>query len=311
MTTYIESKLITLTSQSATITRNGSFQSHVWYDMGLFVKDEPDIIHKQITLLSAQIPYSFYVVNYTNNTIVFKAVEDANYTTATIPVGNYTGNSLITVLKALFANPLSITVTITLSPINGTITITRDVSDFQISATSTCLEILGFEKNTTYTSTASVLTSPYPLNLLGIKVLEVRSSTLNMLNYSSLNGGITTLLGTIPVSAVPFGMIDYVDKGNSKITFSNGSLDELDIEILDGETGQYINFNNQDWTMTILITITRLMQSIMPAGGIKQFPSQPALPTAAPPKVSQGSLTNEQSPPPPNKDLEELNLLAS
>jgi len=297
MTTYIESKIITLTSQSATLSKNGTFQSHVWYDMGLFLKDEPDIIHKQITLLNAQIPYSFYVVNYTNNKFVFKAGEDSVFVTATIPVGNYNGNSLITALKLLFTTA-SITVTIALSAINGTLTITRDSGNIDISSLSTCLQLLGFVENTSYQSVGGILIAPFPLNLLGIKILQIRSSTLNMLNYSSLSNGITTLLATIPVSAVPFGMIDYVDKGDSKITFSNSSLDELEIEILDGETGQFINFNNQDWTMTLLLTITRLMNMPIP-GTIRDL-----LPTFKPP--------TDQQPPPikPNKDLDELKLLS-
>ena len=298
MTTYIESKIITLTSQSATQMKNGTFQSHVWYDMGLFLKDEPDIIHKQITLLNAQLPYSFYVVNYTNNTIVFKAAESGTFITSTIPTGNYTGNSLKIALIAVFS-AAGIIITSVLSPINGKLTITRTSGlNFNISSLSTCQSILGLEENTNYTSSSGSLTCPYPLNLLGIKILQVRSSTLNMLNYSSLSNGITTLLATIPVSAVPFGMIDYVDKGDSKITFSNQSLDELEIEILDGETGQFINFNNQDWTMTLLITITRLMNVSMP-GTIRDL-------IKSPPQV-----TNEEPPPTkPNKNLEELNLLA-
>lgn len=261
MSLFTETKIITITSETATIHKNGSYFSHVWYDMGLFLKDEPDILHRQITLVSAQFPYSFYVVNYTNNTLVFKLSSSPSYTTVTIPTGNYNGNSLCSTLVTLFQSALGLTVTISLSSINGCITITSTTNDFMISAQSTCLAILGFVNSTTYTSSSFILTSPYPLNLLGIKLLQVRSSTLNMLNYSSLSNGITTLLGTIPVSAVPFGMIDYKDSGNNKVTFTNNTLDELDIEVLDGETGQFINFNNQDWTMTFMITLTRLIDA--------------------------------------------------
>jgi hypothetical protein len=303
---YTETKIITITSDSATIQRNGSFYSHVWYDLGLFLKDEPDILHRQLTLLSAQIPYSFYVVNYTNNTLVFKVSTSPTFTTVTIPVGNYNGNSLCTVIKNLFLSAIGLTVTVALSAINGCITITCLTNQFNISSQSTCLAILGFDTNTNYTSVSGILTAPYPLNLLGIKILQVRSSTFNMLNYSSINNGITTLLGTIPVSAVPFGMIDYKDSGNTKITFTNPSLDELDIEIVDGETGQFINFNNQDWTMTFLITLTRLteMPDKSTFNTIKGNPKEEVLTKNEPTK---NELTKNE----PTKDEQELNLLMS
>lgn len=316
MTTYTETKILTLTSQSATIKRNNTFLSNLWYDTGLFIKDEPDILHKQITLTSAQIPYSFYVVNYTNNTLVFKISTSPTFTSVNIPVGNYNGNNLCTQIKSLFQSSLGIVVSCVLSSVNGILTITCLTNDFTISSQSTCLSILGFTPSTTYTSVSGILTAPYPLNLLGIKVLQVRSSTLNMLNYSSIHNGITTLLGTIPVSAVPFGMIDYKDRGDTKISFSNGSLDEFEIEILDGESGEYINFNNQDWTMTFSFTITRLIEppnkmnfSDLLRGAIGNVvPPNVVPPNVVPPKDLAKKTDIEQ---PPSKDLQELQLLTT
>lgn len=310
MGTYIDSKIITITSQSATQKRNGDFLSNVTYEMGLFLRDEPDIIHRQITLQSAQIPYSFYVINYTNNQFKYQLGSGTIYT-STIPVGNYSGNSLITALKsALTAN--SITLTITLSSINGKLTFTHASSNFTFyDVTYSILQTLGFNSNTNYTSSLFTLTPLYPLNLLGIKVLQVRSSVLNMLNYSSINGGITTLLGTIPVSATPFGMIDYTDKGQTKVTFTNATLDEIDIEILDGETGNFINFNNQDWTMTLCIYLTRLIEAPAPQPNyFKGVPMTPPSVQASPQEqLVEAPIIKEKVNKPENKDLEELNFL--
>jgi hypothetical protein len=257
MATFVDSKIITLTSQSATVKRNGNYLSNVYYDMNAFIKDEPDIIHRQVTLQSAQIPYSFYVINYTNNQFKYQLASGTIYT-STIPVGNYTGNSLITALKtALTAN--SITLAITLSSINGQLTFTHATQNFTFYALKySILPTLGFASGTDYTSASFTITTPFPLNLLGIKVLQVRSTVFNTLNYSSVSGGITTLLATIPVSATPFGMIDFTDKGQTRITFSNSEIDSIDVEILDGETGEFINFNNQDWTMTFCIYLTKV-----------------------------------------------------
>lgn len=300
MGTYVESKIITLTSQSATQKRNGDFLSNVYYELGLFIKDEPDIIHKQITLQSAQIPYSFYVINYTNNQFKYQLGVSTIFT-STIPPGNYNANSLITALKAaLTAN--GITLTISLSSINGKLTFTHASSNFTfLDLTYSILPTLGFLENTNITSTAFTLTASFPLNLLGIKVLQVRSSILNTLNYSSIHGGITTLIQSIPVSAVPFGMIDYTDTGNNKITFTNGSLDELDIEILDGENGEFINFNNQDWTMTLCIYLTRLIE---PPARIPNYFVGDTIPSEEKTKPLATNKTSQ------NKDIQELNFLA-
>jgi hypothetical protein len=72
-------------------------------------------------------------------------------------------------------------------------------------------------------------------------------------NYSSNNGGLNNLLLTIPVNASPFGMIDYTSISNSLISFSNTNLDEIDITITDAEDNNYIDFHNQNWTITLAI----------------------------------------------------------
>ena len=318
MGTYIDSKIITITSQSATQKRNGTYLSNVLYEMGAFLKDEPDIIHRQITLQSAQIPYSFYVINSTNNQFRYRLGIGITYT-STIPVGNYNGNSLITALKqALTAN--SITLTITLSSINGQITFTHASLNFTfLNVANSILPNLGFDDATNYTSSSLTLTAPRPLNLLGIKVLQVRSSVLNMLNYSSVSGGITTLLGTIPVNATPFGMIEYTDKGQNKVSFTNTNLDEIDVEILDGETGNFINFNNQDWTMTFCIYLTRLIEPPppklnyfkgLPFDSIQANSSEPIKPDIKAQGRSQDFRKVEDQSIPENKDIQELNFLA-
>lgn len=302
MGTYVESKIITLTSQSANLKRNGDFLSNVYYELGLFIKDEPDIIHRQITLQSAQIPYSFYVINYTNNIFRYQLGTGTIFT-STIPPGNYNGNSLITALNtALTSN--GITLTISLSSINGKLTFLHASQNFTFfNVTYSILSTLGFLSGTNYTSVSNTLTAPYPLNLLGIKVLQIRSSILNTTNYSSLHSGITTLIQTIPVSAVPFGMIDYKDNGNNRITFTNGTLDELDIEILDGETGEFINFNNEDWTMTFTIYLTRLIEppSPIPNYFVGATIPKPELSATTSQKIKENT---------ENKDLQQLNFLS-
>lgn len=203
-------------------------------------------------LLNAQIPYSFYVINYSNQ--LFRLKIGATTTTYTIPVGNYTATSLIAAIKTVVADAA---LTIVISSINGKLTFGHTSSltiynNFQYSIGT----ILGYDTNTV-SSTATSLTAPNPLNLLGIKTLQIRSQNLVMNNVSSVEGGQTILLANVPVSAVPFGMIEYTDKGNL-ISIANQDLDDLLIELIDGETGNYINMNGQDWCITLAFHLTKV-----------------------------------------------------
>lgn len=222
----------------------------------MILKDSPDIIHRQVQLLNAQIPYSFYVINYTNQ-VLKMAFNIIGTITVSIPVGNYNATNLITAIKTA----VNITgFNVVISQINGKLTFTyTDSFNIDNTVQYSIGSTLGFSSGIT-SSVANTLVAPYPLNLLGIKTLQIRSYNLIMNNISSVQGGQTVLLANVPVSAVPFGMIDYVDKGNL-ITIHNTDLDDLDIEILDGETGNYINFNGQDWCITLAFHTTRLLES--------------------------------------------------
>ena len=292
MSSYVDTKIVCLTSQSATIKFNGGFLSNVRYNLGTILRNDTDILHRQVQLLNAQIPYSFYVINYTNN--LFRTNLLGSATTYTIPTGNYTANSLITSLQTVLGNPAGLVITV--SPIDGRITFAY-TSNFIIynNITYSIGYVLGFPDSTTYSSTANVLTSTNPLNLLGIKTLQIRSANLIMNNISSVQGGATTLLQSIPVSCVPFGMIDYTDKGNM-ITIHNDYLDDLDIEIIDGESSNYINFNGQDWCITLAFHITRKITPFV------------FLPTEQKQTISDESKTLAEKP--KNPDLEQLNILS-
>jgi hypothetical protein len=256
MATFVDTRIVTLTSQSATTKRNGTYLSDLFYSFGSIYLNDPSIIHRQVQLLNAQIPYSFYVINYTNQIFKYKLGTGA-ITSKNIPVGNYTANSLITALKTAIND---VNMSITISSINGQLTFEYNTSfiiynDFTYSIGS----ILGFAANST--NTGILITAPYALNLLGIKTLHIRSGNLVMKNVSSVQGGQTILLANIPVSAVPFGMIDYTDSGKNNISIDNQDLDDISLELLDGESGAYINMNGQDWCVTLAFHLTKVFTS--------------------------------------------------
>jgi len=316
MGTYVETKIVALTSQSANIKFNSTFLSNLRFNLGSIYNNHDDIVNKQVQLLNAQIPYSFYIINSTNNIFKYQMIPAGTLYTVTISPGNYNGNSLITALKDAFTL-YGFTMNITLSPIDGKILFSYTGGTVWTLYPASILPTLGFPNTanitSNFTGTAYIINGVYPLNLLGTKTLQIRSSNLIMSNISSIQGGQTTLLSTIPVDCVPFGMMNYIDKGNHLMNIYNDSLDDLDIDIISGEDGKYIDFNNQDWCITLAFHLTK---SIIPIQRPKMkgtpFPYDPSL------KLINGNDAQNIKEEPESKDIQqrqsqdlrELNLLS-
>ena len=312
MGTYVETKIVALTSQSANIKFNSTFLSNLRFNLGSIYNNHDDIVNKQVQLLNAQIPYSFYIINSTNNIFRFQMVPAGTLYTVPISPGNYNGNSLITALKSAFSL-YGFTMDITLSAIDGKIlfSYTGGTVWTLYPVANSILPILGFPNTANITSsfngTAYIINGVYPLNLLGIKTLQIRSSNLIMSNISSVQGGQTTLLSTISVDCVPFGMMNYIDKGNHLMNIYNDSLDDLDIDIVSGEDGKYIDFNNTDWCITLAFHLTK---SIVPI----QRPKISKLLSETTVGLRPLENTNtplEEKQIPESKDIQELNLLSN
>lgn len=256
MDTYIDSRLITLTSQSATIKNNSDYLSNVEFQLTGLIKEENDIEKLEIQLLNAQIPVSFYTVNYTNNLFKIK-VGTGDITTYTITTGNYNANSLINEINTQLSHA---NFNIIFNKITGKLLFSHNQTFIIYNNFSNSIgTILGFESgsiNTSILNTNYTITPLYPLNLLGIKRLTILSQELPTFNYSSSYNGSCCLLAVIPVDAVLWGMINYHNITNTKHILKNKNIDKIDLQILD-ENNNFINFNNCDWTITFSLDITR------------------------------------------------------
>ena len=262
MTTYTETRVISINSENATTYKNGNFLSNMIFSFNGLLKDEPDILQRQITLTNAQVPVSFYIVNYTNQVFVIKNNGTGISYNVTIPIGNYNSTNFITAVTSAILSTASITMTITISSTTGILTFSS-ATNFQFTSTSTASTanaLFGFSNTSNLVSSLSgtyTATAPYPLNLLGIKQLQVKSNVFSANNFSSNSNGQDTLLATIPVNVGAWGMINFDSSTGNNVSFSNVSLDDIDIQIVDAETNKPINFNNCGWTMTFLLHIIR------------------------------------------------------
>jgi len=253
MSIITDTKIISLNSEDG-LRRNDTYLSNMFFDLPNLVKDDKTVIHRQISILNAQLPFSFYNINTNYNKLNLSI--NGITRNITITDGNYNSTNLFSTLTSAIFTASSQTINFAISNITGLITMTS-TANFSILSTSTMNKLLGFLERTAYNSTlvgsTYTLVGVYPLNLLGTKKLQLRSTVLSMGNYSSNNGGLNTLLLTIPVNASPFGMIDYTSISNSLISFSNSNLDDIDITITDAEDNNFIDFHNQNWTITLAI----------------------------------------------------------
>jgi hypothetical protein len=245
-----------MNSANALIKNNGTYNSDVVFKFPGLVRPEQNITSVQFQLLDAQLPVSFYNINYTNNTLNYQ-ISSVDYTITATP-GNYNFNSLATQLVSKFLANGHI-FTITINKQNGIITFATPATNF-ILQVSSMFAVLGLLLSNHISSSFS-LTADYPLNLLGITKIKIQSVNLNTYNIDSSNNGYSNNIGLIPVDQPSFGLIIYENKSTTKFLLRDNRIDEIDLQITD-QNNNLINFNNIDWNLTILIETIREIETL-------------------------------------------------
>jgi len=255
MDTYIDERILTLSSLNAT-QNNGSFLSDVVFNFRGLIKEDSDIQDVKISIQNAQIPNSFYTINVYNNILILD-YNSITYT-FTITQGNYNSLNLITEITAKFALQGITDITIVTSAITGCMTFTRALSlDFSILSTGTINQVLGFTPTTTNTSSSGVLTAPFPLNLLGLLKLKIASFEIQTQSYDSSVASNLNILATIPIESGSFGLILYNNFANLQSIINNKTLDGFDLQIY-GDDGRLVDFNGINWNISLILAITRI-----------------------------------------------------
>jgi hypothetical protein len=230
---------------------NGTMNSKIYYEIPRFITKSKNILYHSIKLIHAEIPYSFYIVNETNNKLSILE-EEFTLINLTIPEGNYNAYTLLTVINDLFKSYNHPHI-ISLDNVTGKYTIESN-KDFTILSTSSILKLIGGVLNTNYDATEInnnkyTFTFPYPVNLLGTKNIYIKCNNLILDNINTQTKDYQTLK-SIPVNVPPYGLIMYNNNENIETLIKNQQTDYLNIELVDDDDN-LINFNNQDWSITI------------------------------------------------------------
>lgn len=267
---YLDNHIITLNSTDGALL-NGTFKSNMNFGFRGLLKDDVNIIRTYITVLNAQIPVSFYVIDDTNNKLLIYSLNNATgaiiaITSVFIPIGNYNSGTLLSALNSALITA-SILITVSINPVNGLLTFTNTSStiDYALQANnfgSTLAKILGIGDTAVINSILiehnAFTILPYPLNLLGKSKLLINSRNLNNVAYTSFGLGFSTTIATVPVNVPPYSLIQYACAvEQQKNILVNRVLDNIDIQIFDTDN-KFINFNNVDWSLTIVLSIERM-----------------------------------------------------
>jgi hypothetical protein len=275
MSIIVDKRIINLSSNHGT-QQNGSYNSSVGFYFQGLVKRDPDVVFVEIGVISAEIPVSFYIINDSNNQFRFtyRDVGTGLYSgffDIVLAKGNYTATTLITELNAKMLAAISgFTTTflaLTISRSTGKLIWNllatgggQNVDGIRIyNAGTTGYNILGFDMTTTYFEffkTTSGTSAVYPLNLLGTNKINIQSNNMTTFNYDSGRQGFSNILASIEVDAPPYGIILYK---NSSLTYNILSIPEVEEFTIDMKTvdDDYIDFNNQPWSVTLALNLHR------------------------------------------------------
>ena len=250
---YQDNYMVVLNSAYANKKYNSTQNSNLEFSFIGLLKQDDDIVRTEISILNAQIPISFYIINSYNNKLFFTYGGVSK--SITITYGNYNANDFIIQLTNQFS-VAGCAISSTINRNTGVLTFTAPLSIQFLYANSTVASIIGLGTSNSTLGTSVIM--PYPLNLLGVKKLSIRSNSLSVNAYTSKTLSFTDTICTIPCDQPYFNMISYENNNDlNKNILRAPYVDGIDIQITD-ESDNLIDFNGQDWTVTLVISNTRV-----------------------------------------------------
>ena len=237
MNTLIKaSKKIMLDSSSDVIESNGSKKSDVKINIAPQIFHNPLIIYSTISVIHAEIPVSFYIINEYNDSIILNGVEYK------FTHGNYDSNSFMSMFHSLINDFV-----LNFNRNTGVFSLSY-ISNFTLTGTSGVL--LGYDNNVLYTSVDNTIIMEKPANFLGTKNIKISSPNIRTENYD--NGTKQDFLLNLQQNQAPYGLILYNNINGFNNVFLLEFLNFVHIQIRD-DWNNLINFNSIDWSITLQI----------------------------------------------------------
>ena len=257
-----EKRLISLNSNNATKYLNGTYLSDVVFDFKSILSNEPSILYIEAGLQSAEIPITFYNIDITNNQLNY-TIDTIAYS-AIITPGSYNYNTFVsTLISSLLVNGHTFSFVLNRATNILTMSLTAGGVNWTSILSSSMYYIIGLPSSqTTYVVGSNIFTFPQMFNLLGQKKLKIYSSNLAIDSFDSVGNQTNNLICTLSINQPSFGMLLYNNFDSVYGHMKTSYLSTIDIQIRD-ELGNQINFNNINWTMTIVLILYKKASSLI------------------------------------------------
>ena len=240
-----------------------------------------------VKVLSAEIPFSYYVFNSNNNTFTLTETAPGTSSTVTIPEGNYTSSSLATALGTALT-------TASTTPVTYTVAFSTLTQKFTISSTAAVSKpftltfgasndpgnsnprfYLGFNGGSISSNSLAnpSLTAPNIAQISGPNYIYINSEVLGNIsncflpaNAQNLNRGLSgPQMARVPITSNPGGVSYYTDPDPQKY-FDLERLYQLtsfDLYCTLGNTSTEVplNFNGVGFSVKIGVILKRPLQA--------------------------------------------------
>ncbi len=260
-------------------------------DWPLFYLPRPLTGVAGMKILEVQIPFSWYVINSSNNMFLFNVPSFASNVTVTIPVGNYTTTTFAAMFGPLLTAAAggAVTFTCTFSgpsngPNTGAFTITSNApTPFSMTfgsagdpGNTNPRLYLGFPAGTstaTIVSSTAVLVAPFANLISGPNYLYINSRKIGQLFNSYLPLGAANLgngtsgpqITKIPVNVTPGGIIYWNDPDpNNYFDLENlANLADIDFYLTIGNTSNQVplQLNGLSFSLKVGILVAKAVKN--------------------------------------------------
>ena len=244
-------------------------------DLSVPLLSDPLTEYFIVSLNSAEIPFSFYGINETNNEFILLDPNPPNPAihSITIPPGNYNIYQFVSMLQVqvnfpILADPENDPpiITVSYNDIIGKLTFTNTslVNQYTILIPPDTENHFGYPSGFEpgdYLLQQSAVPVPDPpvhtatgtkcINMGYTNNLYLRTNLSNPNTYASEVGGITDILAKIPVEVAPFEINQFNNYYNaSGVKVSNHAIRSIEVRLTD-LFGKVVDLNQLDWEFTL------------------------------------------------------------
>lgn len=217
-----------------------------------FILRQPVYAHAY-KVQSVSIPFSFYIVNSTNNAVAFREAADGVNRTAKLPTGNYDAATILSALGNALTSAGGQSYTVSYNEPQGTLTISAP-NNFVIRSGqngSTAWNALGISNTTDTASGLKNVTLPGYVDFSFNSSILLCSNALSSEDVIYSSGDNIAVLTNVPAVAPAGSVIHYDNPGGWLLWEDN--IQSIDFMLLDSATGQRIDLNGSAFTVVLAV----------------------------------------------------------